>query len=238
MTKKRKILIFNRCYIPGYKAGGPIRSIANLVDRLADEFDFYIITRDRDSGDSGPYDTIAKEEWNQQGSARVFYIPPNKISLMAIIRLIRVVEPDVIYLNSFFDPWFTQKVLASRRLGLFGNIRVVLAPRGEFSRGALELKATKKWWFLKIVQFVGLYRGVVWQASTVREAEEIREGFPSSYVNQMIIARNIAPVVLDKFNHTKQMQKDNCGKILRVCFLSRISPIKNLRYNQIWCLNS
>ena len=44
------ILSFAGHYLPGYKAGGPIRSIANMVDQLGDEFDFRIVAGDRDLG--------------------------------------------------------------------------------------------------------------------------------------------------------------------------------------------
>jgi len=41
---KRVILVFVSFYLPGYKAGGPVRSIANIVDHLNDEFYFRIVT--------------------------------------------------------------------------------------------------------------------------------------------------------------------------------------------------
>jgi hypothetical protein len=49
---KPTILILNEYYLPGYKAGGPIRSISNLVSWLGDDFNFKIITTDRDYLDS------------------------------------------------------------------------------------------------------------------------------------------------------------------------------------------
>lgn len=35
-----KILTLADYYLPGYKAGGPIRTLANMVDMLGDEFKF------------------------------------------------------------------------------------------------------------------------------------------------------------------------------------------------------
>ena len=48
---KVKILIFVGYYLPGYKGGGALRTIVNLVQHLGEEFDFWIVTRDRDLGD-------------------------------------------------------------------------------------------------------------------------------------------------------------------------------------------
>src|SRR4051812_11201747 len=44
------ILTFSRFYLPGFRAGGPIRSISRLVECLGDEFQFRIVTADRDAG--------------------------------------------------------------------------------------------------------------------------------------------------------------------------------------------
>ena len=45
-SQRPVILIILNGYIPGFKFGGPIRAIENLVHHLGDEFDFRIITRD------------------------------------------------------------------------------------------------------------------------------------------------------------------------------------------------
>ena len=36
------VLAFVACYLPGYKSGGPVRTITNMVEKLGDEFDFRI----------------------------------------------------------------------------------------------------------------------------------------------------------------------------------------------------
>jgi len=55
MTDGRKdILIIMGRYLPGYKDGGPVRSIKNLTDFLGREYNFKILTCDRDHGDTEP----------------------------------------------------------------------------------------------------------------------------------------------------------------------------------------
>ena len=49
------ILTITHYFQPGYKAGGPIRSLANFVEWLSGEFEIKIITSDRDLGDTQPY---------------------------------------------------------------------------------------------------------------------------------------------------------------------------------------
>lgn len=65
------ILTFVGYYLPGYKAGGPICTLAKTVDSLGDEFQFKIVTTDRDSGDEKPYPGIRIDGWNSVGKADV-----------------------------------------------------------------------------------------------------------------------------------------------------------------------
>lgn len=64
-----------------------------------------------------------------------------------------------------------------RRLGLLPLVPVILAPRGEFSPGALGLKAWKKRPYIELTRMIGLHRGITWQASSEREAGDIRAGW-------------------------------------------------------------
>ena len=47
-TEKPLILVICDYYLPGFESGGAMRTIVNMVDRLADEFRFRIVTRDHD----------------------------------------------------------------------------------------------------------------------------------------------------------------------------------------------
>ena len=46
-----RVLVTIGSYLPGYKAGGPIRSVANLIDALGDDFEFRVVTSDKDLGE-------------------------------------------------------------------------------------------------------------------------------------------------------------------------------------------
>lgn len=228
-NNKRVVLAFNKYFIPGYKAGGPIRTLANMVDRLADEFDFRIVTLDRDAGDAEPYRDIPKCEWMKSGNAHVYYLPRTKVSVLYLVRLIKKTRPDAIYLNSFFDACFTQKALIARRFCLLEDVPVILASRGEFSSGAMGLKSVKKQLYLKAARILGLYNGLTWQASTEREAEEIRLAFPPARNARLKVARDLAPAVGTELA-TPDSRSVDSDHPLKVCFLSRVSPMKNLDF--------
>src|SRR3982751_134537 len=102
-NKKPKILIFCDYYLPGYKSGGGMRTIVNMVDRLADKFDFWIITRDHDGKlDKTPYTTVKINEWNDVQKAKVFYLSKNNLKISKLRELIIEVSPNSLYFNSYF----------------------------------------------------------------------------------------------------------------------------------------
>ena len=47
-TALSRILVLIDHYLPGDKFGGPVRSVANMVEGLGDFFSFWIVTQDRD----------------------------------------------------------------------------------------------------------------------------------------------------------------------------------------------
>ncbi len=58
MHTKKRLLVFISFYLPGFKAGGPIKTIQNMVTQLDGDLDFCIVTRDRDLGDTEAYSSI------------------------------------------------------------------------------------------------------------------------------------------------------------------------------------
>lgn len=228
MKIKPTILAFNKYYLPGYRAGGPIRTLANMVARLGDEFDFHIVTLNHDAGENSiPYLDIIPGVWTQVGKAQVMYLEHASLSIRSLVHHISTLNPEVVYLNSFFDPTFTQRILLARRLCLFRKIPVILAPRGEFSDGALRLKHVKKKLFLAAGNIVNLYKGLTWQASSDLECEDILMNLSYVKKNSIHVAIDLAPVD-DAAIFKHLLRKENTP--LRVCFLSRISPMKNLDF--------
>ena len=87
--KKKKILCFVKCYLPGYKYGGPIRTIANFVENFGDKFDIKIVCDDRDFLDTKSYNKVKINNWNKVGKAKVFYLSLRKLTLKSIKKLLK-----------------------------------------------------------------------------------------------------------------------------------------------------
>ncbi len=227
-----RILTFVDYYLPGYKAGGPIRTIANMVSQLDGEFEFLIVTRDRDFLDTMPYVNVVIDQWNTVGQAKVFYASPATSSFLGVMRLLNETPHDLLYLNSFFSPVMTSLPLIIRRLGFYGNKPVILAPRGEFSDGALALKATKKKIYIALIKMTGIYRQLIWQASSEFESEDILRTLPNVMVApNVIVAPDLLPLPIQTIEDAASAHCDaRSPGPLRIVFLSRISPKKNLDY--------
>ncbi|MEE9338391.1 MAG: glycosyltransferase [Methylococcaceae bacterium] len=226
--KKIIVLLFVKTYLPGFKSGGPVRSISNLVSQLGDVFEFRIVTSDRDSLDINSYSNIYLNDWNRIGKAWVYYLSKNNRGILYLMRLIRETHHDVLYLNSFFDINFSQKALLLQRFELLSNKPIILAPRGEFSVGALAIKSLRKKIFIFITTQVWLYKNVIWQATTDLERIDIHNTLRVKY-KEIIIAQDMPQqpheIPLRKYDVINRNREQ-----YRIVFLSRISPIKNLDF--------
>ena len=242
VAEKPLVLVLLSHYLPGYKAGGPIRSIANMVEALGDELDFQIVTNNRDLGESKPFPEISPYKWTRAGKARVFYVPDSWRSMPAIVRILMTTSADLLYLNSFFARRFSIIAMLLRRLRIFRPKAILLAPRGEFSTGALEIKKWRKRAYIALARKTGLYANVLWHASSPFEEADIHNAFCNG--ESIAVAGPIASHSADAARKLRivtapDMPGTAGGKAgsaarhkpagsIRLVFLSRISRKKNL----------
>jgi glycosyltransferase involved in cell wall biosynthesis len=215
---KIEILIIMGRYLPGYKDGGPVRSIKNLVDFLGNEFELNILTCDRDHGDEKAYPNIRVNEWNQVGKAKVFYVPPKGFSIFVILKLIS--KADLVYMCGCFND-YSFKVLLLNRLGLIKK-PVVVASMGLFSPMEFHLKYRKKKLFTSVFNVLGVFKYIYWSATSEMEISEIQEQIKAAR-KQFFIAEDL-PRLVDTTPITKEKSIGN----LKVAWISRIAPKKNL----------
>lgn len=218
---KPRIFIILNHYLPGYKAGGPQRTIANMVAQLGDQFEFWILTKDRDATDTQPYQNVQINAWNRVGPSMVYYAAPGAQGMLKVRQLIGEVLPHAIYLNSFFANG-TIRCLLLRRLGLLPRLPVLLAPRGELSPGALGLKAFKKRLYMQIAMAAGLYQDLTWQATAENESDDIRREIGAACQMRMVPNLGAKGALATTPTAVKH------PGATRLVFISRITPKKNL----------
>ena len=218
---KKKILILNGWFLPGFKGGGPVQSCNNIIQKLHNNFDFYFICGDRDLKDKKPYDNIKINDWNNKYNANIYYISPEKQNFNGMKTVLNLVDYDVVYLNNFFNFKFTIIPLILKKMKTIKNSKFILSVRGDFT-GGLENKKIKKYAFICISKILGLYNNIIWHATSNIEKKDILKIFPKANI---IVIPNLSEMYVEK----DIKQKKDKG-ILKLIYISRIFPKKNIIY--------
>ncbi len=216
-----RILVLVDYYLPGWRAGGPIPSIRNMIAQLGDRYEFSLLTRDHDHTQTEPYRGLEANRWLRVGKAKAFYCRPDRMNLRNLGDLIRSTSPDLIFSNSLFSE-FTRKLLILRRLHWVPQVPILIAPRGELGTGALSSKRVRKRGYLAAIRLARLVRGVHWQASNEWEARA------------MAAQLRVEPLVASDIPTPPPVESSaplakNPGSV-RLAFTARLAPIKNLPF--------
>lgn len=217
--KKPIILVVLAHYLPGYKDGGPVRSIKNLTDYLGEEYDIRILTVDRDQKDTKPYENVEPNQWNPVGKAKVWYVPGGKITAAAILEAGKTA--DMIYMWGCFQDYARKVLFLKKRKKI--KIPVVIAPMGMLSPGAFRIKYPKKKLYMTWMKACGMFRNIIW--SVTDEQEEVAVRRLVSRKADCRIARDLVSFM----GEPGEREEKKKGQ-LKLVFLSRISPSKNLKY--------
>lgn len=199
-----------------------MRSMANMIDHLYKDFDFYIVTRDTEYLEHQPYPNIASNQWNDfKEGVKVFYASEKSCSLKKWRSLIIEVAPNTIYINGIYSPKFSLLPLIAAKLYKKG--RIIVAPRGMLANSAIHIKSTKKRVFLNAAKLAGLYKGVVWHITNSKEGEDVDINLGCK--GERITAPNLPKKIAESFSAIIK----NPGS-LRICSVARIAPEKNTLY--------
>lgn len=228
------VLILTPYFLPGFKGGGPVKSIASIVSSLSEHYQFKILCYNFDL-DGTVYNNILSNQWVQHAHhVEVFYA--SKADYFSHLKnILKTVNYDVCYLNSFFSYSFSIYPLFL----LDSKKNIILAPRGEFSPGALSIKALKKKIYLNILKYTPFMNKISrWHATSNLERDDILNIIEKyKFVDQKDISvvsnlsLNLASSTTSLSDDLKQYTKEMVFKSdIKICFLSRLSPKKNLHF--------
>jgi glycosyltransferase involved in cell wall biosynthesis len=220
LKEKQKIVILSDWYLPGTKAGGPVRSIFSLTELLKNEYQFYIITTNTDLGTIAPYADVKPNSLFEREGVNYYYFSHEQLNTETLVEIIKNIDPSLVYLNSVWSKYFSINILRAKKNGKL-LYPIILAPRGMLSKGALSLKSFKKFSFLFIAKLMKLYSSVLFHATNEEEKRDILKQFPGSRV---LIAPNVNSGKVYTVVKPKEV------KHIKLFYLSRIAQVKNLHF--------
>ena len=213
------VIVYIDWFSPGYKAGGPVRSLVNLTRKLAPNFRFHIITSDTDYMSNMPYTEVESDRWMPfEGEHEVIYLSKSQQTYSGLNKALMGKHYDKVFVNGIYSKVFSVFPLLIHRKE---RSKIVVAPRGMLRESATQFKSTKKFLFLKTAQLLGLYQGVLFQATDEQEEKDIAKWFRNNKTH-------LAPNLADEIAPFKPVKKEQ-GE-LKICFIGRVAPEKNLLY--------
>lgn len=216
-----KILIFTQWYLPALKAGGPVKSCYDLVNNLKSDFKFFVVTGAYDLGSREKLNISYYDQWiTEEERVQIYYNSKLGYSYKLFKDLLQTINPDLIYLNSFFSFQYTQVPIHVNQL--FGRKKVIIACRGMVKPSALEIKKTKKNIFINLIKWVGIPKNVFFHATNDIEKIELLK-----------LLGNVNYFIADNFPGSAEVGASPILKekgVANLIFIGRIHPIKNLHF--------
>lgn len=217
---KKKLSILIDWYLPGTKAGGPVRSIYSLIALLKNEFDIHLITTNQDLGSEQAYPNVKANEWINEDGVKYYYFSKHRLSKENLKHLLHEIKSDVVYINSFWSYWFSIYIVELKNKGEL-NGEVILAPRGMLGKGALNIKSLKKKLYISLSKARHFYRNIHFHATNLQEEKDIKQFYPKSKITILQNINNATPLHIDKDKKVGEVS---------LFYLSRISKVKNLHF--------
>ncbi|MBC7589243.1 MAG: glycosyltransferase [Chitinophagaceae bacterium] len=226
VINKKVVAVLYEYFYPGYKAGGPIQSLMNMILTLQDRFEFKIITTAYDLNETIPYNDVMIDKWNDVQLSpdalpmKVWYASSLKISIGQMRNILHQASADIVFINGLYTQWVNYALLL-KKFGLLGKSKLIISPRGMLQQGALNVKPTKKKIFLNVFKVAGLFKNVTWHATTTDEKLDIQQIISTSA--RIIIAANVPKKPVSTISFPQKNVKE-----LRLVYLSLITEKKNL----------
>ncbi len=208
------ILIITEFFHPFSDAGGPIRSIENILLLFNKNFDITVLTSDIDyKGNILPKvinSNILQIE--PITGCNTLYISSTLKGLIISFNTIKCTH--TVYVNGLFKPTLNL-------VPIIKSNKLIVAPRGMLQKPLLKQRWFQKRLYLSLLKFIFFFKNVKWHATTLQEAFEIKNVFGDQ--SEIIIISNI-PV--SPYKVAKSTSKDSLS--LSVVYYGLIVENKGL----------
>ncbi len=202
---------------PAYKAGGPVQSIANLVEQYCHEqVNFKIFCSNTDF-DGITNKGVPFDEWYQYNDfTQVWYAAKKTLSIDLIKRIINNTKPDFIFIIGIYSWYFNLVPL------LFCTSPMkIISVRGMLHPGALSQKYFKKQIFLFFCRLYNFSCRYYFHATNIYEKSFIRKVYGND--SRVYIAGNFPREFQFQPNLYKKI---NCLKMVSIALISAMKNIE------------
>ena len=208
----KSIFISIPWFTPAFKAGGPVQSIANMVEALNEGYQFYIYTSNEDLHKQ-PIAVAHTDQWVEYNDyTKVWYSGKHDRS-QHLVEQAEALKPDILYVIGLFDWHFNIVPLLYAKAE-----RKLVSVRGMLHPGALSQKSWKKRIFIQGMKWMKIDKKISFQATDEAEAVFIKNVFKEAQVS---VAGNF-PRLLNK-----QLAAPKEPGHLKMVSIGIISPMKN-----------
>jgi glycosyltransferase involved in cell wall biosynthesis len=208
-----KIFISIPWFLPAFKAGGPIRSIANMVGTYNSNVEYFIFCGSKDV-DGAELQVSEFNTWiSYSGNCKVWYASEN--ATFALKQEFKKSGAGILYIVGIFDYEFNIVPLLK-----LSAAKKILSVRGMLHSGALSQKTIKKKLFLNYLKAVGVHKRIVFHATDDVEAAHVKNVFGNNVTVQ--VANNFAAAA----SNTIALIDKPIG-FLKLVTVALISPMKN-----------
>jgi glycosyltransferase involved in cell wall biosynthesis len=215
----QKVVVFAPTFPPAYLGGGPARTLYALGRDAPASSTVHVLAPSKDADGSAL--PVLSDTWLPVGAAHVRYASIERLGeLRRAFGVVRDIDADVIYLNSFFNLRMSILPQLLARLHYWRQAKILLAPRGEFDRGALAIRPLKKKVYIGAFRLLRLHTRVTWHASAPMEEAAIKAVWGIDA--RVLVRENETSLPL-----TADAPTSNVDTV-RAAFLGRIAPKKGL----------
>ena len=216
-----RILIMIGAFKPAIKYGGPVTSIVNMCQQLSKELEFFVVTLDHDLKSKERFSNIT-EGWNYTKTEKILYLKDSEVKYRTILRIIKEINPDLVYLNSLYLAKFAipSFIICDNK-----NIPLLLAPRGELGMNGYRPKQIKKKLYISLYRRLYGIRNRFWLHATSNEEVAQYKALLGTDESKIVVVKNIPSMPSGCLP-----KKEKISGTLNCIFMSRIHEHKNLDF--------
>jgi glycosyltransferase involved in cell wall biosynthesis len=164
------LYIITEYFYPFSDAGGPVRSVENILSLLKPSFNISLLTSNQDyNGNILPKGINPNNiQIEPITGCNTLYISSTLKGLFTSYNTIKCI--DTVYINGLFKPTLNL-------VPIIKSNKLIVAPRGMLQTPLLKQKCFQKKLYLSVLKFIFFFKNVKWHATTEQEASEIKSVF-------------------------------------------------------------